>query len=124
LVNRRMRTAVTSWEEKEGEGECKNQIRRPCHHWDKGRREDLMIATLGRDDTHANSAMCAYMVLADVQLAAGEGGGAAQDAVEDDGGGMVVKEERIAARIATMLMGMGMGMVMGIGNADAMMQSQ
>jgi hypothetical protein len=80
-VNRRMRTTVRSWEEKEGEGECKNQIRRHCHHWDKGRRENLMIATPGRDDTHASSATCAYMVLADVQLAAGEGGGAAQDAV-------------------------------------------
>ncbi len=34
--------------------------------------------------------MYAYMVMSDVQLAAGEGGGAAQDAVEDDGGGMVV----------------------------------
>ncbi len=76
-------------EEKEGEGGC-NQIRRFCHHRDEGRREDLMIATLGRDDTHANSAPCAYMVLSDVQLAAGEGGGAAQDAVEDDGGGMVM----------------------------------
>ncbi len=115
---------MRSWEEKDGEGECKNQIRRHCHHWDKGRREDLMIATPGRDDTHVFSAMCAYMVLADVQLAAGEGGGTAQDAVEDDGGGIVVKEERIAARIAAMLMGVGMGTDMGMGNADAMMQSQ
>ncbi len=63
---------VRSWEEKEGEGECKNQIRHHCHHWDKGRREDLMIATPGMDNTHANSAKCAYMVLVDVQLAAGE----------------------------------------------------
>ncbi len=78
------------WEEKEGEGGCKNQIHRHRHHWDEGGREDLMIATLGRDDTHANSATCVYMVLSDVQLAAGEGGGAVQDAVEDDGGGMVV----------------------------------
>jgi hypothetical protein len=37
---------------------------------------------------------------------------------------MVMKEERIAARIAAMLMGMGMGTDMGMGNADAMMQSQ
>jgi hypothetical protein len=44
-----------------------------------------MIATLGRDDTHTNSAVCAYMVLLDVQLAAREGGGAAHDALEDDG---------------------------------------
>jgi hypothetical protein len=43
-----------------------------------------MIATPGRDDTHANSAMCAYMVLLDIQLAVGEGGGAAQAAMEDD----------------------------------------
>ena len=43
-------------EEKESEGECKNQIRHHCHHWDKGRREDLIIATLERDDAHANSA--------------------------------------------------------------------
>jgi hypothetical protein len=50
-----------------------------------------MIATLGRDDTHTNSAACAYMVLSDIQLAAGEGGDAVQDAVEDDGGGMVVR---------------------------------
>jgi hypothetical protein len=49
-----------------------------------------MIATPERDDTHANSAMYAYIVLSDVQLAAQEGGGAAQDAVEDDGGGMVM----------------------------------
>jgi hypothetical protein len=49
-----------------------------------------MIATPGRDDTHTNSAACAYMVLVDVRSAAGEGGGTAQDAVEDDGGGMVV----------------------------------
>jgi hypothetical protein len=83
-----------------------------------------MIATMGRDDTHANPATCAYMVLVNIQLTAGEGGGAVQDAVEDDGGGMVVKEERIAARITAMLMGMGMGTDMGMGNADAMMQSQ
>ncbi len=83
-----------------------------------------MIITLGRDDTLANSATCVYMVLADVQLAAGEGGGTAQDAVEDDGGVMVVKEERIVARILAMLMGMGMGTDMGMGNVDAMMQSQ
>ncbi len=89
-MNRRMRTVVRSWEEKEGEGGCKIQIHRHCHHWDEGRREDLMIETPGRDDTHANSAMYAYMVLLDVQLAAGEGGGTAQDAVEDNGGGMVV----------------------------------
>jgi hypothetical protein len=75
------RTAVRSGEEKEGEGGCKNQIHHHCHHWDKGGREDLMIATPGRDDTDTNSAACAYMVLSDVQLAAGEGGGAAQDAV-------------------------------------------
>ncbi len=48
-----------------------------------------MIATPGRDDTHANSALCTYMVLSDVQLAAGEG-----DAVEDDGGGMVMGGEK------------------------------
>ncbi len=123
-MNRRLRTVVRSWEEKEGEGECKNQICHHCNHWDKGRWEDLMIATPGRDDTHANSAMCAYMVLVDVQLAAGEGGGTAQDTVEDDGGGMVMKEERIAARIAAMLMGMGMGTDVVMGNMDAMMQSQ
>jgi hypothetical protein len=81
--------AVRVWEEKEGEGGC-NQIYRPCHHRDKGRREDLMIATPGRDDTHANSASCTYMVLSVVQFAAGEVGGAAQDAVEDNGEGIVV----------------------------------
>ncbi len=80
---------MRSWEEKEGEGGCKNQISHHRHHWDKGGREDLMITTLGRDDTHTNSAVYAYMTLSDVQLAAGEGGGAAQDAVEDDGGRVV-----------------------------------
>ncbi len=35
-----------------------------------------------------------------------------------------MKEERIAARISAMLMGMGMGTDMGMGNADAMRQSQ
>jgi hypothetical protein len=49
-----------------------------------------MIAMLGRDDAHANSAVSMYMVLLDIQLAAGEGGGAEQDAVKDDGGGMIV----------------------------------
>ncbi len=82
--------AVRFLEVKEGEGECKNQIRRCYHHRDKGGRDDLTIATLGRDDAHTNSAACAYMVLADVQSAAVEGGGAAQDAVEDDGGGTVM----------------------------------
>ncbi len=77
MANRRMVPAVRSWEEKEGERERKNQIHCHRHHWDKGRREDLMIATPGRDDTHANSATCAYMVLSNVQLAAEEGGGAA-----------------------------------------------
>ncbi len=86
-----MTMVVRSWEEKEGEGECKNQIRRRRHHRDEGGREDLMIATPGRDDTHANSAACVYMILSDVQLAAGEGGGAVhQDVVEDNGGGMVM----------------------------------
>jgi hypothetical protein len=85
LANRRMMTAVRLWEEKEGEGGVHKSDLPPCHHWVKGGREDLMIATLGRDDTHANSAACTHMVLSDVQLAAGEGGGAAQDAVEDDG---------------------------------------
>ncbi len=28
--------AVRTWEEKEGEGECKNQISHWCHHRDKG----------------------------------------------------------------------------------------
>ncbi len=66
MANRRMRTAVRFLEEKEGEGGCKNQICHYCYHCDKGRREDLMIATPARDNTHANSAMYAYMVLAGV----------------------------------------------------------
>ncbi len=33
---RRMTTVVRSWEEKEEEGECKNQIRCCRHHWDEG----------------------------------------------------------------------------------------
>ncbi len=61
-----MTAMVRSWEEKEGEGECKNQICHCCHHWDEGVREDLTIATPGRDDAQANSAMHAYMVLLDV----------------------------------------------------------
>jgi hypothetical protein len=85
-----MTTAVRLWEKKEGEGECKIQIRCCCHHQDKGGREDLMIATLGREDADTNSDARAYMVLVDVHSAAGEGGGTAQDGVEDDGGGMVV----------------------------------
>jgi hypothetical protein len=53
----KMTTVVRSWEEKEGGGSAKkNQICHHRHHWDKGGREDLMIATPGRDDTHANSA--------------------------------------------------------------------
>jgi hypothetical protein len=82
--------AVRFLEEKEGEGGCKNQIRRCCHHQDKGGRKDLTITMPGKDDAHTNSATCTHMVLADVRSAAGEGGGAAQDAVEDDGGGTVV----------------------------------
>ncbi len=50
-----------------------------------------MAATPGSDDTHSNSAVCAYMVLLNIQLAAGEGGGTVQDVVEDEGGGMVVR---------------------------------
>jgi hypothetical protein len=34
------------------------------------------------------------------------------------------EEERITARIMAMLIGMGMGTDMGMGNTDAMMQSQ
>jgi hypothetical protein len=48
---------------------------------------------LGRDDAHAYSATQVYMVLLDVQLAAGKGGGAARDAVKDDGGGTVAAGE-------------------------------
>jgi hypothetical protein len=76
-----------------GEGggvEVQNQICRHCHHRDEGGREDLMIATLGRDDTYPKSALCAYMVLSNVQLAAGEGGGTAQNVLEDDEGIMIV----------------------------------
>ncbi len=65
-----MRMAVRFLEAKEAEGECKNQIRSCCHHWDKGGREDLTIALPRRDDAHTNSAECAYMVLVDVQSAA------------------------------------------------------
>ncbi len=67
----KMTMAVRSWEEKEEGWECKNQICHHRHHQDKGGREDLMIATPRRDDTHANSALCAYMVLSNIQLAAG-----------------------------------------------------
>jgi hypothetical protein len=58
--------ALRFLEEKEGEGECKNQICHCWQNWDKGRREDLTIAMPGRDDAHTNSAACAYMVLVDV----------------------------------------------------------
>ncbi len=36
-----MTMGVRSWEEKEGEGGCKNQIRHHCHHATIGTREDL-----------------------------------------------------------------------------------
>ncbi len=51
-----------------------------------------MIATPGREMLMQILPRGAYMVLSNVQLAAGEGGGAGQDAVEDDddGGGIVV----------------------------------
>ncbi len=61
-----MTTAVRSWEEKEGERDCKNHICHCCHHWEEGGREDLMIATPGRDEAYANSTVRAYMVLLDV----------------------------------------------------------
>ncbi len=54
MANLRIRTAIRLWEEKEGEGGC-NQIRRRCHHRDEGGREDLMIATLGMDDTSTHT---------------------------------------------------------------------
>ncbi len=60
-----MMMVVRLWEEKEGEGKCKNQIRHCCHHRDEGGREDLTIAMLGRDDAHTNSAAHEYMVLLD-----------------------------------------------------------
>ncbi len=81
--------AVRLWEEKKGVGECKNLNCHCCHHWDKGGREDLTIATPGRDDAHMNTPTCMYVVLMDIRLTAGEGGGTAQDEVEDDGGGTV-----------------------------------
>ncbi len=71
---RRMTTVVRLWEEKEGEGKCKNQIHHCPHHQGKGGREDLTIATPRRDDAHTNSAAHAYMVLSDVRLAAGDVG--------------------------------------------------
>ncbi len=123
MANRRMRTVVRLWEEKEGGWGC-TQIRCPCHHWDEGEREDLMIATPGRDDTHSNSSACAYMVLSEVQW---------QLEREEAQRRMWCKmmeeewsweEERIAARIVAMLIGMGMGTDMGMGDMDAMMQSQ
>ncbi len=83
-----------------------------------------MIETLGRDDTHVNSATCAYMVLSNVQLAAGEGGGAAQDVVEDDGGGMVVGGGEDHGKDHGNADGNGHGHRHGMGNVDAMMQSQ
>ncbi len=67
MVNRRMMPGVRFLEEKESEGECKNQILRCCHHWDEGGRDDLTITMPGRDDAHTNSAACTYMVLSDVQ---------------------------------------------------------
>ncbi len=61
-----MTTALRSWEEKEREGECKNQIRRRRHHRDEGGREDLTISMQRRDDAHAHSAAHVYMVLLDI----------------------------------------------------------
>jgi hypothetical protein len=111
-VNRRRRTAARSWEEKEGEGGCKNQIHHCCHHRYKGGREDFMITTPGRDDTHTKCLLCTHTwscwtynwMMMEKEWS--------------------WEEERIAARIDAMLMRMGIGMDMGMGNADAMMQSQ
>ncbi len=48
-MNRKMTTVVRLWEEKEGVAKCKNQIRRCRQHRYKEGREDLTIATPGRD---------------------------------------------------------------------------
>ncbi len=83
-----------------------------------------MVATLGRDDTHANSAMCANMVLLEVQLAAGEGGGKAQDAVEDDGGGMVMGRGEDRGKDCGNADGNGHGLGHGHGQCRRNMRSQ
>ncbi len=124
MGNRRRRTAGRSWEEKEGEEGCKNQIHHHCHYWDEGGREDLMIATPGRDDTHM-ILPCTHTWSCQTynwQLER-------EEAQHRMGWKMMEEEwsweeERIAARIATMLKGMGIGMDMGMGNTNAMMQSQ
>ncbi len=123
MVNRRMAMVVRLYREKEGEGGC-NQIRCPCYHRDEGRREDLMIATPGRDDTHANSASCHTWSCQTYnwQLEREEVQRRMRWKMMEEEWSW--EEERIAARIAAMLMGMGMGTDMGMGNADAMMQSQ
>ncbi len=118
-----MTMVVRSWEEKEGGWECKNQICRHHHHWDEGGRDDLMIATLGRDDTHANSAPCTWSCRAyNWQLEREEAQRRMRWKMMEEEWSW--EEERIAAKIVVMLMGMGMGTDMGMGNSDAMMQSQ
>ncbi len=124
MGNRRRRTAVRSWEEKEGEEGCKNQIHHHFHYWDEGGREDLMIATSGRDDTH-RILPCTHTWSCwtyNCQLEREEVQHRMQWKMMEEEWSW--EEERITARIATMLMGMGMGMDMGMGNTNAMMQSQ
>ncbi len=121
---KRMTTVVRLWEEKEGEWECKNQIHHRHYHWDKGGREDLTIATPGRDDTHTNSAMCARTWswrTYNWQLEREEVQRRMRWKIMEEECSW--EEERIAVRIAAMLMGMGMGTDMGMGNTDAMMRS-
>jgi hypothetical protein len=81
----RMATAVRLWEEKEGKGECKNQIHCHCHHRGKGGREDLTIAMPWGEDAHVNSAARVYGP-AGRTIGRWRERRAGQDAVEDDGG--------------------------------------
>ncbi len=118
------RMAVRSWEEKEGEGGCTNQIHHHCYHWDEGGREDLMIATPGMDDTHTNLP-CTHTWscwMYNWHLRREEAQCRMRWKMMEEE--WLWEEERITSRITIMLMGMGMGMDMGMRKADAMMQSQ
>jgi hypothetical protein len=123
LANRRMMMMVRLWEEKEW-GEC-NQICHYCHHQDKGGSKDLMIATLGRDDTHPIlPRACTWSCrMYNWQLEREEAQRRMRWKMKMMDEEWLWEEERIAARITAMLMGMGMGTDMGMGYADAMMQS-
>ncbi len=117
-MNRRMMPAVRFLEEKEGEGECKNQICHCCHHWDKGGMETLQLQCRGgmmltQILPHARTwSWWTYDRQLEREVAQRR---MRWKMMEEE---WSWEEERIKARIAAMLMGMGMGTEMGMDNAD------